>query len=141
MPVISCSCHSISISNRFSEYTANSTAHFEELFISATFPTPVIEAALQATDSAVFPVAAKTSIMPLEPEDYTYEFASSGNNTVYNLTLENFNEELYSFAVWGRVFATDGQEADPPVQDSASRSAMSGILLVALLGVVGLGRY
>lgn len=78
--------------------------------------------------------------MPLEAEDYLYELTSVESNTVFKLTLRNFNEELYSFAVWGRVFATDGQEADPAV-GSAVQSFLSRLLLAPVLGMLAFGRY
>lgn len=116
--------------NRFEIYAANSTANFEELSITATFPSPVVEPDLECDDSAVFPIALKTNIMPLEPISYTYDANYNGDTTVYNLILKEFDDDLYNFAVWGRVFATDGLEADPPVDDSAGvRNIANGVVI------------
>lgn len=82
--------------------------------------------------------------MPLEPDDFMYEVGSQESNTIFNMTLINFDEELYSFGVWGRVFATDGQEADPAVEestDSAVRSILSTLLLVPVFVIVVLSGY
>lgn len=77
---------------------------------------------MNADDSAVFPVALKSSIMPLEAEAYYYGKMTAGIVTYSSLTLRDFDEELYTFAIWGRVFATDGQEADPPVEEVAAET-------------------
>lgn len=77
---------------------------------------------LDADDSAVFPLALKTSIMPLEPTAYSYDVSSEGGLTYFNFTLNDFNDELYSFTVWGRVYGTDGQDADPPIDETATDS-------------------
>lgn len=55
--------------------------------------------------------------MPLEPEHYSFAEVTGGNVTVYTMTLNTQSVELYSFAVWGRYFPTDGQVEDPPRED------------------------
>jgi hypothetical protein len=103
---------------RFKQYKPKSTAIFNELSIIATVATPVMEPEFQAKNTVYFPVSLKTSIMPLETEYYIYSEDINQNVTVYSLFLDNTEVELYSFAIWGRLFATDGQEADPPIEEN-----------------------
>lgn len=70
---------------------------------------------MSARDSGFFPVSLDVSIMPLESDYYTYSEDTQGSTTVYSLTLNKKDAELYSFAVWGRYYLTDGNEADPPL--------------------------
>ncbi|XP_026755190.2 uncharacterized protein LOC113515229 [Galleria mellonella] len=115
---------------RFPEYTENSTAIFEELTIIATVPTPVLDQNLQARDSAFFPISLDVSIMPLEVKDFTFNEDTQGDVTVYSLTLKRTNAQLYAFAVWGRVFATDKQDASPPIPDSSPKHLLNILLLI-----------
>ncbi|XP_045539002.1 vanin-like protein 2 isoform X3 [Papilio machaon] len=102
---------------RFSSYQENTTGIFEELSITAIMPTPQRVKELDADDSVFYPVSLDVAINPLKPEYYTYEKKLSGGGlkTHYSLKLNNFTRDLYSFAVWGRVFADDGKEATPPL--------------------------
>ncbi|RVE50259.1 hypothetical protein evm_005094 [Chilo suppressalis] len=102
---------------RFPQYAPKSTAIFHELNIIATVPTPRIDAELESRDTVYFPLSLDTSIMPLEPDYYTYSEDKNEEVTVYNLFLEKYDRELYSFAIWGRVFAGDGELEDPPLTE------------------------
>ncbi|XP_075983848.1 vanin-like protein 1 isoform X3 [Anticarsia gemmatalis] len=118
---------------RFTSFEENSTALFEELTITARMPTSIMTD-LDADDFVVFPVALQVSIMPLETKEYTYNKTVTGNVTVHSMSLLNSSPELYTFAIWGRVFATDGQEADPPFEDSSSvRYMLSTTLLLTTM--------
>ncbi|XP_049879633.1 vanin-like protein 1 isoform X4 [Pectinophora gossypiella] len=119
--------------HRFTEYQENSTSLFEELSIVATVPTPVLLSNLTAHDSAFFPVSLDVSIMPLEPEGFTYNTDTQGTTTVYTLKLNNNTAELYTFAVWGRLFGLDDQEATPPLPDSSNVSVLSTSLTIGLI--------
>lgn len=90
-------------------------------------PASVRDPQLQADDFVVYPVSSKTNIMPLEPSDYTYSTSTSSNVSfsVHTFILNNINVDLYAFAIWGRVFATDGQEASLPVAEEANTSESS----------------
>ncbi|KAM3963991.1 vanin-like protein 1 [Aphomia sociella] len=121
---------------RFPEYTENTTAIFEELIITATVPTPVSDQQLQARDSAFFPLSLDVSLMPLETEGFTYNENTQGNVTVYTLTLRRNTAQLYTFAVWGRVFATDGQDAAPAVPDSSPEHLLNSLLLITALALL-----
>lgn len=89
---------------RFPLYRENATSVFEELSIVATVPTPVLVPQLNAKDSAFFPVSLDVSIMPLEVDEYTYTEVQNNENTVFTFTLVNTGKDLYTFAVWGRVY-------------------------------------
>ncbi|XP_035448666.2 vanin-like protein 2 isoform X3 [Spodoptera frugiperda] len=106
-----------SCGNRLSTYISNTTGIFEELIITATMPTPVLNSSLDTDDSIVYPVSSKVTIMPLESKDFTYTKAQQNDVTVHTMTLTNKMAELYTFAIWGRRFATDGQDADPELPD------------------------
>ncbi|XP_028172899.1 vanin-like protein 1 [Ostrinia furnacalis] len=110
---------------RFPAYNANTTAIFEELSIVASVPTPVVVQNVTSRDSAYFPVSLDVSIMPLESEYYSYTEDNRGENTVYSMNLINRDAELYSFAVWGRYFLTDGLDADPPLVEVESETEAS----------------
>lgn len=69
--------------------------------------------------------------MPLEVKEYTYAEESNGNRTNYTLTL-NSNKELYTFAVWGRVFERDGLEASKPLSGSSTIIGFSNILMILI---------
>lgn len=100
-----------------STYVANTTGIFEELVITARMPTPVVVYELSTDDSIVYPVTSNVAIMPLESKEYTYTKVPYNNVTVHTMMLTNKFAELYSFALWGRRFATDGQVEDPPLPD------------------------
>ncbi|XP_073948410.1 vanin-like protein 2 isoform X3 [Choristoneura fumiferana] len=91
---------------RFPLYKQNATSLFEELSIVATVPTPVVVPQLNAKDSAFFPVSLDVSIMPLEVDEYTYTEVQNNENTVFTFTLVNTGKDLYTFAVFGRVYST-----------------------------------
>lgn len=95
-------------------------------------PTPIIDTAVEAHDSSFFPVSLDVSIMPLEVEEYTYTEESKEETTNYTLTL-NSDKELYTFAVWGRVYERDGLEASPPVRGSSS---VIGVNILMILIIV-----
>ncbi|CAH2051808.1 unnamed protein product, partial [Iphiclides podalirius] len=119
---------------RFPDYEANTTAVFEEISIEAVVPTPNTDNTLDAADSAFYPVSLDVSIMPLKSHQYTFDSVSNGSTTTYFLNLNSEVEDLYSFAVWGRVFATDGEDASPPLvelgDNSSSIQSFAIILLV-----------
>nr|XP_049699302.1 vanin-like protein 3 isoform X5 [Helicoverpa armigera] len=102
---------------RFAPYLADTTAIFDELTITATMPTPSLEADLDTNDSIVYPVSSTIYIMPLESEEYSYTVTPNNDVTVHTMSLKNKTAELYAFAIWGRRFATDGQVEDPPLPD------------------------
>ncbi|KAH9636944.1 hypothetical protein HF086_016883 [Spodoptera exigua] len=106
-----------SCGERLSTYVANTTGIFEELVITARMPTPVVVYELSTDDSIVYPVTSNVAIMPLESKEYTYTKVAYNNVTVHTMMLTNKFAELYSFALWGRRFATDGQVEDPPLPD------------------------
>ncbi|XP_026740921.1 vanin-like protein 2 isoform X2 [Trichoplusia ni] len=115
---------------RFSPYVANATAIFMELTIRATMPTPVVTENLQADGSVVYPVSLSVATLPLETREYSYAKVPSGDRTLHIYSLENKAAELYSFAVWGRQFSTDGQNATDPITDGASVHFLSHFMLV-----------
>lgn len=115
---------------RFSPYVINATAVFVQLTITATMPTPVVTEGLQADGSVVYPLSLSVATLPLEPREYTYSKVPSGDRTVHTYTLVNDAAELYNFAVWGRQFSTDGQNATDPVTDGASVHFLSHFILV-----------
>ncbi|XP_059054217.1 vanin-like protein 1 [Achroia grisella] len=117
---------------RFPQYAENTTAIFEELIITATVPTPVFDPEVQARNSAFFPVSMEVSIMPLEVKDFTFTENIQSNRTVYTFTLKNKHARLYTFAIWGRVFATDGKEESPPAPDSSSIHFLNYLILPIL---------
>ncbi|XP_063541459.1 vanin-like protein 1 isoform X3 [Cydia strobilella] len=110
---------------RFPTYVENSTSIFEELIIVATVPTPALDNLLDAHDSSFFPISLDVSIMPLEPSEYTYTEVQGDVTTVFTYTLVNTEKELYSFAVWGRVFE--------PAPGSSMVPFLSKSLLVIVL--------
>ncbi|XP_045454230.1 vanin-like protein 1 [Melitaea cinxia] len=114
--VIACTGESIdTCGRRFDNYTSNTIGVFEELRITATLPTPQNDDDLEADRAAYFPVTLNTAIMPLRPEDYSFQRLSIFNIvSIYNFVLTNTNVQLYSFAIWGREYTTDGQFAAPP---------------------------
>ncbi|XP_026314153.1 vanin-like protein 1 [Hyposmocoma kahamanoa] len=120
-----------SCGRRFKNFSINSTASFEELTIIATVPKPITDTAVQAHDSSYFPVSLDVSIMPLEVKEYTYTEESNGETTNYTFTL-NSNKELYTFAVWGRIFERDGLEPTKPLHDSSSVKGFSNILMILI---------
>ncbi|CAG9791384.1 unnamed protein product [Diatraea saccharalis] len=121
--VIACTGDSLdTCGKRFPQYKLKSTAVFHELNIIATMPTPVIEDEIQARDTIYFPLSLDTSIMPLEPDDYTYSEDINGNVTTYSMFLDRYDKELYSFAIWGRIFSRDGQEEDPKLPQETTLS-------------------
>ncbi|KAL0867648.1 hypothetical protein ABMA27_008399 [Loxostege sticticalis] len=126
--VVACTGDTIdTCAKRFTQYNSNTTAIFEELSIVASVPTPVVIQNVSARDSGFFPVSLDVSIMPLESDYYTYSEDIQGSTTVYSLTLNKKDAELYSFAVWGRYYLTDGNEADPPVAiDDGENNGDSG---------------
>ncbi|KAL4711785.1 hypothetical protein ACJJTC_005954 [Scirpophaga incertulas] len=101
---------------RFPQYETRTTAAFTELNIIAVVTTPTLDPTVEAKDTVYYPVSLDTSIMPLKSEDFTYSEDTNDNVTVYTMFLDNTNVELYSFSIWGRVFATDGLDADPPLE-------------------------
>lgn len=103
---------------------------FEELSIIATVPTPVPEPAVGAPDSAYFPVSMDVSIMSLESQDFAYTVEESGDVTIHTMTLSKKDKEIYSFAVWGRLFERDGFDATPPVTDASTAIVLSKFLLL-----------
>ncbi|PZC83541.1 hypothetical protein B5X24_HaOG207524 [Helicoverpa armigera] len=103
--------------SRFATYLVDTTAIFDELTITATMPTPSLEADLDTNDSIVYPVSSTIYIMPLESEEYSYTVTPNNDVTVHTMSLKNKSAELYAFAIWGRRFATDGQVEDPPLPD------------------------
>ncbi|CAH0595383.1 unnamed protein product [Chrysodeixis includens] len=115
---------------RFSPYVADATAIFEELTIIATMPTPVASDSLQADGSIVYPVSLSVAILPLETREYTYAKVPTGSRTMHIYSLENHAAQLYTFAVWGRQFSTDGQNATDPITDGASVHFISHFMLV-----------
>ncbi|XP_068623395.1 vanin-like protein 2 isoform X3 [Battus philenor] len=127
--VVACTGDTIeTCGKRFSNYTANATGIFEELSITAAVPTPKIDKILRASDSVFYPVSLDTSIMPLRPQQYTYEIKILDNETSnYSFKLNNITSNVYSFAVWGRVFIDDGQNPTPPLRynNSASSNALN----------------
>ncbi|XP_072934499.1 vanin-like protein 2 isoform X3 [Epargyreus clarus] len=130
--VLSCTDGTLkSCGTRFPKFENDTTGVFEELSIVATVPTPQIVPDLDAHDSSYFPVALTTSIMPLESKDYTYEVSTQGNVTNISAVLKSNTPELYSFAVWGRVFDRDGEDATPPLPGSAHMVLFSSSLLIA----------
>ncbi|CAG5024347.1 unnamed protein product [Parnassius apollo] len=140
--VVACSGDTIdTCGKRFPNFEQNTTGIFEELSIIATVPTPVIDTYLKAADSTFYPVSLDIKIMPLEPQDYTFTLENSNNMrvTTYNFTLNKQNSDLYSFAVWGRVFGTDGEEASPPVKDGSNPSFtgnLSTFLLIPFIAAI-----
>lgn len=101
---------------------------FQELRITATLPTPQNDDELDADRAAYFPVTLNTAIMPLRSEDYSFQRESIANIvSIYSIMLTNTNVELYSFAIWGREYTTDGQFASPPSDqhDSAETTTMT----------------
>ncbi|XP_063368774.1 vanin-like protein 1 [Cydia amplana] len=113
---------------RFPTFVVNSTSIFEELTIVATVPTPVLDTRLDAHDSSFFPISLDVSIMPLEPSEYTYTEVPGDGTTVFTYTLVNTEKELYSFAVWGRVFE--------PAPGSSIVPFLSKSLLVIVLALL-----
>ncbi|XP_037292535.1 vanin-like protein 2 isoform X2 [Manduca sexta] len=118
---------------RFENYAVNRTAVFDELNIIGTMPSPVRNPQLQADGFVMYPVSVIEPIMPLEPKGFTFTATTANTTTVYNYSLVNLDAKLYAFTLWGRYFATDGQDATPPVPDSATAHLLSGVLLVFLL--------
>ncbi|XP_039752372.1 vanin-like protein 1 isoform X1 [Pararge aegeria] len=100
-----------SCGKRFPRYSENSTAAFQALNIFALVPYPETDASLSAKKAVYFPITLDTALMPLIPEYYTFEEISMFNATTFTFNLENLDTELYSFAVWGREYTTDGEEA------------------------------
>lgn len=84
----------------------------------ATVPTPNIDPKVDSSDSFFFPLSLDVSINPLSPEEFTYNIEKIANNqTVITMSLNEKNAELYTMAIWGRVFEWDGDTASPPIQD------------------------
>ncbi|XP_050353056.1 vanin-like protein 1 isoform X2 [Nymphalis io] len=104
---------------RFEKFESNTTGVFENLRITATIPAPTVNEELNANEAAYFPISLNTAIMPLETNDYTFEKTTLFNLlTIITMDLKNFNADLYTFAVWGRQYTTDGQTASPPVEQN-----------------------
>ncbi|XP_046963867.1 vanin-like protein 1 isoform X2 [Vanessa cardui] len=104
---------------RFSTFEPNTTGIFDELRITATLPEPNVNEELNASEAAYFPISLDTTIMPLKTNDYTFEKIKFFDIvSVIKMDLKNVNAELYTFAVWGRQYTTDGQSAAPPVEHS-----------------------
>ncbi|XP_034828259.1 vanin-like protein 2 isoform X1 [Maniola hyperantus] len=100
-----------SCGQRFPQYSLNSTAVFETLIINAGVPIPETDEALSAKKTVYFPITLDTSLKPLRPDFYNFEERQIFNAlTVYAFDLRNSVAELYSFAVWGREYTTDGEE-------------------------------
>ncbi|XP_050677594.1 vanin-like protein 1 isoform X1 [Leptidea sinapis] len=101
---------------RFEQYQPKSVATFDELSIYATLQTPQTVESLQAHDIVYYPVSLKPSILPLNSNDFALEIQTMlGTVDLYNYTLLNNNVGLYSFGIYGRVFADDGKEPTPPI--------------------------
>ncbi|VVC93049.1 unnamed protein product [Leptidea sinapis] len=100
----------------FEQYQPKSVATFDELSIYATLQTPQTVESLQAHDIVYYPVSLKPSILPLNSNDFALEIQTMlGTVDLYNYTLLNNNVGLYSFGIYGRVFADDGKEPTPPI--------------------------
>ncbi|VVC93050.1 unnamed protein product, partial [Leptidea sinapis] len=98
------------------QYQPKSVATFDELSIYATLQTPQTVESLQAHDIVYYPVSLKPSILPLNSNDFALEIQTMlGTVDLYNYTLLNNNVGLYSFGIYGRVFADDGKEPTPPI--------------------------
>ncbi|CAK1590455.1 unnamed protein product [Parnassius mnemosyne] len=137
--VIACSGDTIdTCGKRFPNFEQNTTGIFEELTIIATVPTPVIDKDLEAPDSTFYPVSLDIKIMPLEPQDYVFKFETNNHMrvTTYTFSLNKQKSDLYSFAVWGRVFGTDGEEASPPVKDGSNPSFTGNLSKFLLIPVI-----
>ncbi|XP_013146606.1 PREDICTED: vanin-like protein 2 isoform X2 [Papilio polytes] len=119
---------------RFPNYQENATAIFEELSIIASMPTPQKVKELDADDSVFYPVSLDVAINPLRPEQYTYEktLSDDGHKTHYSFKLNNVTRNLYSFAVWGRVFADDGKDATPPLTGGSLSIRVSAVCLLVM---------
>lgn len=81
--------------------------------------------------------------MPLESQYYSYSEDIQGSRSVYSLTLNNKYAELYTLAVWGRYYLTDGNEADPPLPiesdsepDSANFHVLYSLMMLPVLGIM-----
>lgn len=117
---------------RFSEFTENSTAIFEELSIVATVPTPVTNETLMASDSFYAPLTLDASTLPLKPEEISYnKVVGSNGYTELTLVLENNDVQIYSFGIWGRRFETDGLEPALP-----SAAAGYGFNLLFMMPII-----
>ncbi|CAK1541580.1 unnamed protein product [Leptosia nina] len=105
-------------SKRFSKYTPNSLATFDELSIDAFVTTPKRNPELQADNIVYFPVSLQPTILPLQPKDYSLNITSLvGVLDLYSYKLLNHNAELYSFGIFGRVFERDGETPTHPWVD------------------------
>ncbi|KAJ0173032.1 hypothetical protein K1T71_011208 [Dendrolimus kikuchii] len=127
--VVACTGDTIdTCGKRFPNYLENATAIFEELSINAIIPTPIRETDLQADDSIFIPLSVNVNIMALKSTDFNYNKVDNGNTTTHSYTLVNKNAELYTFALWGRVFATDGLDVDPPRNETEDTSPDSSVV-------------
>lgn len=104
-------------------------------------PTSITDAALSAENSVVYPVSVKSSLMPLEPTTYTFNKVVNTQITLYDYALSVHEVELYSFALWGRVFATDGDEATPPFNSSNTLGPVRLNHLILLTGLFLFKKY
>lgn len=125
----------IAFDYRHPNFEANTTAVFEEISIEAMVPTPHTDENLNAADSTFYPVFLDTSIMPLNSHHYTYGHLTQNNKTTYSMTLNNQVGNLYCVAVWGRVSATDGEDATPPIEKDGSNSSSVKTFAVFLLAL------
>ncbi|XP_041971884.1 vanin-like protein 1 isoform X1 [Aricia agestis] len=131
--VVACTNDTIqSCGHRFPKYVENATSVFEELEIIAEVPKPIIDEAVETTDSAYFPVSLDTAIMPLEISEYTFEEKHTSTINIYEYKLKNFDTGLYAFGIWGRVYETDGEDATPAV-DETNNGIVVRIRIVLLL--------
>lgn len=74
-------------------------------------PVPRLDAAVSAKKAVYYPATLDTSLLPLSPDAYVFEAREILNaTTVYTFYLLRSEEELYSFAIWGREYTTDGDE-------------------------------